>query len=99
MASSERDPPAMPVRTYVVLLRQMNPQSIPFPLTPGAVRDIAEPHRIQVLDVMTCRGGFDAVLLCRAPDIPSLGSLLNALDGWHTDVLLATSHTRRGSHS
>jgi hypothetical protein len=35
---------------------------------------------------------FKAALVCRAPDNRTVAPLLDALEGWHTDALLATAH-------
>jgi hypothetical protein len=56
--------------------------------------EIAKTSDVQLLDVLAAAGAFDAVLVCRAQDNPTVARLLNRLDGWHTDALLAESHVR-----
>ena len=86
------------MNVYVILLR-------PFPvrrrnhvelvsLKADALRGLAESLGVELLDVLACQGICDAVLLCRAPDSPTLSHLLDALKGWQTETLLASSHVR-----
>lgn len=84
------------MNVYVVMLRRMEgPRGVGrLSLEPAAVSSVAESRGVQLLDIFTCAGIFDAVLVCRAPDSPTIAHLLDALDGWHTDALLATSHVR-----
>ena len=63
-------------------------------LEPAVVGSIAQSSGVQILDIITCAGIFDAALICRAPDNRTVARLLDALDGWHTDALLATAHIR-----
>jgi len=49
---------------------------------------------IELLDILTCSRISDAVLLCRAPDNQTIADLLDGLNGWHTEALLANSHLR-----
>jgi hypothetical protein len=63
-------------------------------LEPNIVTRLAESTYVQLLDIVVCKGIFDAILLCRAPDNPTIASLLDSLEGWHTDAMLATSHVR-----
>jgi len=78
---------------YFVLLRRMNVKDI-FPVQPHTLHNIAPD--IQVLDILTfgSPAAFDAALLCRAPNNAAMAHLLGQLDGWHTDIALATSHVR-----
>jgi uncharacterized protein with GYD domain len=90
------------VNVYVILLRRMGRQTTPrepVRLEPNLVSSAAQSNGVQVLDIITCAGIFDAVLVCRAPDNPTVARLLDALEGWHTDALLATSHVRCESAS
>ena len=89
------------MNVYVVLLRRMGgPRRIEhLPLEPAVVSGVAESRGVQLLDIIACAGIFDAVLLCRAPDNRTVAQLLDALEGWHTDALLATAHARYESAS
>jgi uncharacterized protein with GYD domain len=90
------------VNVYVILLRRMDRQTTPtepVQLEPILTDSAAKSSGIQILDIITCAGIFDAVLVCRAPDNPTVARLLDALEGWHTDALLATSHGRCESAS
>ena len=85
------------VNVYVVLLRRMERRSKPaehVQLEPAVVGSIAPSSGVQLLDIIACAGIFDAALVCRAPDNRTVARLLDALDGWHTDALLATAHIR-----
>ena len=85
------------MNVYVVLLRRMEGRTKPLEyvqLEPAVVGSIAQSNGVQLLDIIACAGIFDAVLVCRAPDNPTVARLLDALDGWHTDALLATAHIR-----
>lgn len=85
------------MNVYVVLLRRTEGHAKwaqHTSLEPAVMRSIAKSSDVQLFDIIACAGIFDAVLLCRAPDSPTVARLLNALDGWHTDALLATSHVR-----
>jgi hypothetical protein len=66
--------------------------------SPRAEADVllhrAEAAAVQVLDIFTAAGKFDAAIVCRATSNAVLAGFLNELDGWHTDALLATSHVR-----
>jgi hypothetical protein len=64
------------------------------PLEPNIFSRLAESVDVQLLDIIGCMGIFDAVLLCRAQDNPTIARLLDSLEGWHTDAMLATSHVR-----
>ena len=81
------------LNTYVVLLHKMQSrtgkvvETTPLPQIP-------QNSDVQILDVFAVVGIFDAVLICRAPTNRSVAKLLNELDGWHTDALLATEHIR-----
>jgi hypothetical protein len=90
------------VNVYVVMLRRMEGRGKRkghVPLELGVVANLAESTRVQLLDVIACKGIFDAVLVCCAPDNPTIARLLDSLEGWHTDALLATSHMRYESAS
>jgi uncharacterized protein with GYD domain len=90
------------VNAYVILLRRMGRQTTPagpVQLETILTNSAAKSSDIQILDIITCAGIFDAVLVCRAPDNPTVARLLDALEGWHTDALLATSHVRCESAS
>ena len=83
--------------TFVILLHRIKragTRTNCFPLKPAHLRSVAELNGSRILEVIKCKGIFDAVLVCRAPDSPTLARLLNALDGWHTEALLSTSHWR-----
>ena len=84
------------MNVYVVLLRRMEgPRRVErFSLEPAVVRSVAESNGVQLLDIVACAGSFDAVLVCRAPDNRTVEHLLDALEGWHTDAMLATAHIR-----
>jgi uncharacterized protein with GYD domain len=85
------------VNVYVVLLRRMEGRTKPMEpvqLEPAVVGSIAQSSGVQLLDIIACAGIFDAALVCRAPDNRTVARLLDGLDGWHTDALLATAHIR-----
>lgn len=85
------------MKTYVILLRPMpayRKRLQPVPLQAGALHNLARSVGVNLSDVVTCQGICDAILLCRAPEIRAVSQLLEALQGWQTEVLLATSHTR-----
>lgn len=87
--------------SYVILLRPLmsrrgrNIERVS--LQPDALRDLARSVGIQVLDVIVCRGIYDAVLVCHATESATVLRLLEALEGWQTEALLATSHSRCGT--
>jgi uncharacterized protein with GYD domain len=88
------------VNVYAILLSPMKrgtKRSECVPLEPDALQKIAQSSGVQLLDILVCKGMFEAALICRAPDSPTLARLLDALEGWHTDVLMATSHVRHES--
>jgi hypothetical protein len=85
------------VNVYVVLLRRMDgsaKRTASVPLEPNILTRLAQSTDVQLLDIVACVGIFDAVLLCRAEDNPTIARLLDSLEGWHTDAMLATSHMR-----
>ena len=85
------------MNVYVILLRRTErhaKRTESVSLEPAAVASLAESKHVQLLDIIACNGIFEAVLVCRAPDNETLARLLNALEGWHTDALLASSYTR-----
>ncbi|HEV2304192.1 MAG TPA: hypothetical protein VGR93_01615 [Candidatus Acidoferrales bacterium] len=85
------------MNTYAVMLRPMikrGKRAEYVSLEANALRHLAASIDIELLDVLTCRGIFDAVLLCRARDNRALSHLLDALQGWQTEALMGTSHTR-----
>jgi hypothetical protein len=85
------------LNTYVILLRRMD-----VPTFDGAtvipkltsLDELSKTLDVQILDLFAVAGAFDAVLVCRSPDNWTVARLLNRLDGWHTDTLLAESHVR-----
>ena len=80
---------------YVVLLRRMDgspDHSYRTPLDPGNIGRVAGDAEVQLLSVSATEGIFDAVVICRAPNNQAVARLLNALDGWRTDALIAKSH-------
>lgn len=85
------------MNVYAILLRPMKrgtQRSERVPLEPDAFRKIAQSSGVQLLDILVCQGMFEAALICRAHDSPALARLLDALEGWHTEALLAASHVR-----
>ena len=85
------------MRTYIILLHRM--QSNRNRAKRSAVevdvwRSAERCTGIELLDILTCSRTCDAVLLCRAPDNQKIDGLLNGLDGWRTEALLANSHLR-----
>jgi len=85
------------VNGYVILLRRMERhagQTLNAPIEPRDVIGLAESMDVQILDIISCIGIFDAALLCHAPDNRHIARLLDSLEDWHTDAMLATSHTR-----
>lgn len=83
---------------YVILLRPLKSRRgrdiRRVSLEPDALRDLGRSVGVQLSDVLTCRGICDAILLCRASETSAVSDLLDALQGWQTEVLLATSHAR-----
>lgn len=51
-------------------------------------------HGMEPLDILTSLGIFDIVLVCRASSVQTVAHLLGGMTAWHTEALLATSHTR-----
>ena len=82
------------MKTYVILLRRMEGTGRPVSLAREVICEIAESDGILLLDVCTLAGVFDAVVTCRASSTDAIRLLLDDLDGWHTETLLATSHIR-----
>jgi uncharacterized protein with GYD domain len=85
------------MNVYAILSRPVKrgtKRSERVPLEPDALREIAQSSGVQLLDILACKGTFESVLICRAPDSPTLACLLDALEGWHTEALLVTSHVR-----
>jgi hypothetical protein len=82
------------MNTYVVLLREMGSRTRNSREEATSLPQIPQIADVQILDIFTVAGIFDAALICRAPTNASLARLLNELEGWHTDALLATSHLR-----
>lgn len=83
---------------YVILLRPLisrrGREISRASLHAETLHDLARSVGLQLLDVLTCSGICDAILLCQAPETTAVSRLLDALQGWQTEVLLATSHTR-----
>lgn len=85
------------MQSYAILLRPLPPHRKQIPqvrLEPDALRELGRSMGVEILDVLACRGICDAVLLCRAPDQRAVSRVLEALEGWQSEVLLATSHAR-----
>ena len=85
------------MNVYFVLLRRMvriEKCRDPVSLEPTAIASLAELKSVQLLDIIVCTGIVDAALLCRAADNSTIARLLESLEGWHTDTLLASSHVR-----
>lgn len=85
------------MNTYVVLLRRMldRPDDAKFtPLDRGVIACIAKEADVQLLNLFATVGTFDGAILCRAPNNQAIARLLDGLDGWYTDALIATSHIR-----
>jgi hypothetical protein len=82
------------MKTYVILLRRMEGRTRPVSLARPVISEIAESDGILLLDVCMLTGTFDAALTCRAPSTDAIRLLLDDLDGWHTETLLATNHIR-----
>lgn len=85
------------MNTYVVLLRRMldRPDDAECtPLDAGVITGIASKADVQLLNLLVTAGIFDGAIVCRAPNNQAMARFLDALDGWHTDALIATSHVR-----
>ena len=85
------------MNVYLILLRRMDRIEKcrdPVSLEPTAIASLAELKSVQLLDIIVCTGIVDAALLCRAADNSTIARLLESLEGWHTDTLLASSHVR-----
>jgi len=85
------------MNVYLVLLRRMErseKRREPIPLEPTIIASLAESNSVQLLDLIVCTGIVDGALLCRASDNSTIARLLDSLEGWHTDTLLASSHMR-----
>jgi hypothetical protein len=88
------------MNVYLVLLRRMErseKRREPVSLEPTFIASLAESKNVQLLDLIVCTGIVDAALLCRASDNSTIARLLDSLEGWHTDTLLASSHMRHES--
>jgi hypothetical protein len=85
------------LNTYIVLLRRMEGRTEQAK-SPRAAANvlcrIAEATDVQILDVFSAAGIFDAAIVCRALSNAVLARFLDKLDGWHTDALLSTAHVR-----
>jgi uncharacterized protein with GYD domain len=82
------------MNTYVILLRRMDGAARSVSLARPVISEIAESNGVLLLDVLTLAGIFDAAVTCRAPNNDAVRLLLEGLDGWHTEALLATGHIR-----
>lgn len=85
------------LNTYVVLLRRMTHKSrdrAGVPLEFVAIRDIAREVEVEIQHLFVTAGIFDGMIVCRARTNQIAAHFLDALVGWHTDILLATSHIR-----
>ena len=85
------------MNVYLILLRRMDSSEKrrdPVSLEPTVIASLAESKRVQLLDIIVCTGIVDAALLCRAAENSTIAHLLESLEGWHTDTLLASSHMR-----
>lgn len=80
------------MNTYVVLMREMKEKARLFQLDPVPLMRLAEENGIQVSELFTSIGIFQATLVCRAPSNEAIARMLDGLEGWHTDTLLATTH-------
>jgi hypothetical protein len=90
------------VNVYLILLRRMKrseKRTEALSLEPAIIASLAESNKVQLLDIIACGGIFDAAMLCRASDNSTIARLLDSLEGWHTEALLADSHTRYSSAS
>jgi hypothetical protein len=90
----------MDVNIYIVLLRRMERQfsrNGVASLEPVDIRSVADSVSVQLVDVFTTTGVFDAILVRRAEDNHILSYLLDRLEGWYTEALLATSHIRNAT--
>ena len=92
-------------KTYLVLLRRRREdfRQAAYPIDELAVteeegkcfRATVESHNVEPLDIITSLGLFQIILICRAGSTENLRTLLDELaENWHTDTLLASSHTR-----
>lgn len=85
------------MKTYAILLRPMpayRKRLQPVPLQADALHSLARSVGVHLLDVVTCQGICNAILLCRALETQAVSQLLEALQGWQTETLLAISHAR-----
>ena len=85
------------INVYLILLRQSErsaKRTNSASLKPDIIASLAESKGVQVLDFITCMGTVEAAFLCRASDNSNIARLLDSLDGWYTEALLATSHVR-----
>lgn len=81
------------MNTYVVLLKRMTPQAGPvrhIPLNTPTLFGLATAAEVRLEKVLVTEGIFDAVFVCRAGGNQAMAQLLNGLDGWYTDCLIAT---------
>lgn len=82
------------MKTDVILLRRMEGTTRPVSLARPVISESAESKGILLLDVLTLGGIFDAAVTCRASSHDVIRRLLDGLDGWQTETLLATGHIR-----
>ncbi len=82
------------MNTYVVLLREMEnePRGTIFPLTQVPLSNLSALHGVELSELLLTLGIFHATLVCRAPSNQALIRMLDDLEGWHADALLATRH-------
>jgi hypothetical protein len=80
--------------TYVVLLREMETEARDtiFPLEQVPLSNLATLHGVEISELLVTLGIVHAILVCRAPSNQALIRMLDDLEGWHADALLATRH-------
>lgn len=64
------------------------------PLDARVIAGIATESDVNVENLLVTAGIFDAVILCRAANNRAIGRFLDALEGWHTEALIATRDVR-----
>ena len=60
------------------------------PIDTAEFADIAQDCGVELRTVLVTLGSFDGAIICRAAGNQEVARLLNLLDGWDTDALIAS---------
>jgi len=80
------------VKTYLILLqrREVSRAMRRVPIDTAEFADIAQDCGVELRTVLVTLGSFDGAIICRAAGNQEVARLLNLLDGWDTDALIAS---------